>query len=247
MQLSLETMTDSQLLPESAPRRFSDSASALSQQQHQQRQQHQIAAASEQQRLYAESAAATSAASLPTARHQPQLITDLQSCLMSHGLSETSTNTRNQSISQEDESQQSPVQQSAVIQQLLLFVERHCAQLLDSALVYAAHAGRTHLSIEDLELAVAQLQLSQFRQASSGIGSATAAGLSNAAAANIQSAGGGLNVSSTGLVTDREALAQLASLRNAVPLPIVPQRRGILLPPTRFTQQKENFDLHCAD
>jgi len=42
----------------------------------------------------------------------------------------------------------------------------------------------------------------------------------------------------------RETLAQLARKVNSRPMPIVPQRAGIILPPKRFTLLNENFDVN---
>ncbi|KAJ2723535.1 Transcription initiation factor TFIID subunit 9 [Coemansia sp. Benny D115] len=96
----------------------------------------------------------------------------------------------------------------SVINQLLEFSHRYTVDVLQDALVYAEHAKKTDIDLEDVRLAIQ----------------------------------GRVNYSFTS-PPQKEFLLELAEERNKHPLPLIPEKYGVRLPPEKYTLTGVNFHI----
>ncbi|KAJ1835032.1 Transcription initiation factor TFIID subunit 9 [Coemansia sp. RSA 2711] len=96
----------------------------------------------------------------------------------------------------------------SVINQLLEFSHRYTVDVLQDALVYAEHAKKPEIDLEDVRLAIQ----------------------------------GRVNYSFTS-PPEKEFLLELAEERNKHPLPLIPERYGVRLPPEKYTLTGVNFHI----
>ncbi|KAJ1915138.1 Transcription initiation factor TFIID subunit 9 [Mycoemilia scoparia] len=95
-----------------------------------------------------------------------------------------------------------------VVHQLLEFGHRYTVDVLQDAQVYAEHANKHNIDMEDVRLAIQ----------------------------------GRVNYSSTSPL-DKEFLLDLATERNKQPLPLIPEKYGVRLPPEKHTLTGINFQI----
>ncbi|KAJ2857030.1 Transcription initiation factor TFIID subunit 9 [Coemansia erecta] len=96
----------------------------------------------------------------------------------------------------------------SVINQLLEFSHRYTVDVLQDALVYAEHAKKSDIDLEDVRLAIQ----------------------------------GRVNYSFTS-PPEKEFLLELAEERNKHPLPLIPEKYGVRLPPEKYTLTGVNFHI----
>ncbi|KAJ2833489.1 Transcription initiation factor TFIID subunit 9 [Coemansia furcata] len=96
----------------------------------------------------------------------------------------------------------------SVINQLLEFSHRYTVDVLQDAMVYAEHAKKADIDMEDVRLAIQ----------------------------------GRVNYSFAS-PPEKEFLLELAEERNKHPLPIIPEKYGIRLPPEKHTLTGVNFHI----
>ncbi|KAJ2444287.1 Transcription initiation factor TFIID subunit 9 [Coemansia sp. RSA 2424] len=96
----------------------------------------------------------------------------------------------------------------SVINQLLEFSHRYTVDVLQDAMVYAEHAKKTDIDMDDVRLAIQ----------------------------------GRVNYSFTS-PPDKEFLLELAEERNKHPLPLIPEKYGVRLPPEKHTLTGINFHI----
>ncbi|KAJ2440431.1 Transcription initiation factor TFIID subunit 9, partial [Coemansia sp. RSA 2337] len=96
----------------------------------------------------------------------------------------------------------------SVINQLLEFSHRYTVDVLQDAMVYAEHAKKADIDMEDVRLAIQ----------------------------------GRVNYSFTS-PPDKDFLLELAEERNRQPLPIIPEKYGVRLPPEKHTLTGINFHI----
>ncbi|KAJ2882311.1 Transcription initiation factor TFIID subunit 9 [Coemansia aciculifera] len=96
----------------------------------------------------------------------------------------------------------------SVINQLLEFSHRYTVDVLQDAMVYAEHAKKADIDMEDVRLAIQ----------------------------------GRVNYSFTS-PPDKDFLLELAEERNRQPLPLIPEKYGVRLPPEKHTLTGVNFHI----
>ncbi|KAI9598547.1 transcription initiation factor IID, 31kD subunit-domain-containing protein [Syncephalis fuscata] len=95
-----------------------------------------------------------------------------------------------------------------IVPMLMEFVHRYMTDVFQDAQLYAEHAGKRDIELDDIQLSIQGL----------------------------------VNNTFTG-PPPREFLMELASEKNAMPLPLIPERYGIRLPPEQYCLTGANFQI----
>ncbi|KAI8057691.1 transcription initiation factor TAFII31 [Syncephalis plumigaleata] len=95
-----------------------------------------------------------------------------------------------------------------IIPMLMEFVHRYMTDVFQDAQLYAQHAGKHDIELDDVQLAIQGLVNNSFMGP-----------------------------------PPREFLMELATEKNATPLPLIPERYGIRLPPEQYCLTGANFQI----